>query len=494
MTVRDEPQLPAYTSQGPPWILGQRGAPLEAPENTLAGFEHALALGLDGVAYDVRACASGDLVLMADAYVDRTTDLCGLLSQTSSRQLASADAGVHFGRKFSGERVPYLSEALGCGAGAAGGPRALHLVFAPEPQTVDEIAAQLAEHGSRLSVRVASDELETCRRAHDLGLSVLWLAPQLDERTLRRAAQERFAAVGAPLAAWRAAPRGAWPCERVALRCDSPKDLLDAVREPFHSLVTSEPRRALALRELVALAPRALARPPLEVDALEVDAGNTLGGEGEWCGRWRPRVRLFNPFDAPLHARFELAVRRGAFECGALPEELELEPGAAQEFDFELAGGSWSPGADPLLLARLAWGGRELTLDAPLERVRSVVLRDAATRLRLLRENPGDPPASVTIRRHRRDLLAALETPGDLDGARVVVRLGDQVVFGAAGVRLVLPDDFDALRSGLPFSIGILGARHTPRGRRRVLRRWAGGLPDVAPSGVPGRLRSDGRG
>lgn len=491
MPARDDPELPSNASQGPPWILGQRGAPLEAPENTLAGFEHALALGLDGVAYDVRACASGDLVLMADAYVDRTTDLCGLLSQTTPRQLASADAGVHFGRRFSGERVPYLSEVLGCGASSAAGPRVQHVVYAPEPQTVDELAAQLAEHASRLSVRVASDELETCRRAHDLGLSVLWLPPQLDERARRRVAQERFAAIGAPLAAWRAAPGGAWPCERVALRCDSPKDLLDAVREPFHSLVTSEPRRALALRALAAFAPRALARPPLEVDALEVDAGHTLGGEGEWCGRWRPRVRLFNPFDAPLRARFELAVRRGAFECGALPEELALEPGAAQEFDFQLAGGSWSPGADPLLLARLEWGGRELTLDAPLERVRSAVLRDAATRLRLLREHPADPPASVSIRRHRRDLLAALETAGDLDGARIVVRLGEQVVFGGDGVRVALPDDFDVLRDGAPFSIGILGARNTPRGRRRVLRRWAGGLPDVAPSGAPGRLRSD---
>lgn len=494
MPVRDQPQQPADAPQGPPWILGLRGAPLEAPENTLAGFEHALALGLDGVAYDVRACASGDLVLMADAYVDRTTDLCGLLSQTTPRQLASADAGVHFGRNFSGERVPYLSEALGCGASSAGAPRAQHLLFALEPQTVDEIAAQLAEHAERLSVRVASDELETCQRAHDLGLSVLWLPPQLDERALRRVAQERFAALGAPLSAWRAAPRGPWPCERVALRCDSPKDLLDALREPFHSLVTSEPRRALALRALVAHAPRALARPPLEVDALEVDAGNTLGGEGEWSGHWRPRVRLFNPFDAPLRARFELAVRRGAFECGALPEDLELAPGASQEFDFELAGGSWSPGADPLLLARLEWDGRELTLDAPLERVRSAVLRDAATRLRMLREHPADPPASVTIRRHRRDLLAALESPGDLDGARIVVRLGEHVVFGASGVRLSLPDDFDALRAGLPFSIGVLGSRHTPRGRRRVLRRWAGGLPDVAPSGAAGRLRSDGRG
>ena len=38
----------------PPWILGHRGAPHEAPEHTRAGFALARALGLDGFAYDVR--------------------------------------------------------------------------------------------------------------------------------------------------------------------------------------------------------------------------------------------------------------------------------------------------------------------------------------------------------------------------------------------------------------------------------------------------------
>src|SRR6187399_2711946 len=68
---------------GPPWILGLRGAPREAPENTLAGLARALELGLDGFHYEVRACRSGELFLLADANLDRTTDAVGpLLSRT----------------------------------------------------------------------------------------------------------------------------------------------------------------------------------------------------------------------------------------------------------------------------------------------------------------------------------------------------------------------------------------------------------------------------
>ena len=37
---------------GPPWILGWRGLPTDAPENTLAGFRRGMAAGLDGFHYD----------------------------------------------------------------------------------------------------------------------------------------------------------------------------------------------------------------------------------------------------------------------------------------------------------------------------------------------------------------------------------------------------------------------------------------------------------
>ena len=67
----------AEAEPGPPWILGHRGAPLEAPENTLVGLSRALEYGLDGVEYDLQACATGEPVVLHDETLDRTTDARG---------------------------------------------------------------------------------------------------------------------------------------------------------------------------------------------------------------------------------------------------------------------------------------------------------------------------------------------------------------------------------------------------------------------------------
>src|SRR5688572_20166196 len=97
---------------GPPWIFGLRGSPREAPENTLASLRRAVEMGLAGVAYDVRACASGELVLLADPTLDRTTDATGPLASRDVRELSGIDAGAWFGPRFAGAPLAWLDEAL----------------------------------------------------------------------------------------------------------------------------------------------------------------------------------------------------------------------------------------------------------------------------------------------------------------------------------------------------------------------------------------------
>ena len=97
---------------GLPWILGHRGAPREAPENTLASLGRALDLGLDGVEYDLQRCASAEAVLMHDETLDRTTDLHGPVEDATLPEISGADAGSWFHRDFAGEPVPLLQEAL----------------------------------------------------------------------------------------------------------------------------------------------------------------------------------------------------------------------------------------------------------------------------------------------------------------------------------------------------------------------------------------------
>lgn len=92
--------------------IAHRGASTVAPENTLAGFARAEALGADGVELDVRLCADGVPVVIHDASVDRTTDGSGRVADMTLTQLKELDAGSWFGPAFSEEPIPTLTETL----------------------------------------------------------------------------------------------------------------------------------------------------------------------------------------------------------------------------------------------------------------------------------------------------------------------------------------------------------------------------------------------
>jgi glycerophosphoryl diester phosphodiesterase len=93
-------------------VFGHRGVPREAPENTLASFQRALELGLDGVELDARLCRSGDLIVFHDDTVDKLTDGRGSICDLGFEELRALDAGVRFGGKFKSEKIPTLEEVL----------------------------------------------------------------------------------------------------------------------------------------------------------------------------------------------------------------------------------------------------------------------------------------------------------------------------------------------------------------------------------------------
>lgn len=95
-----------------PPVIGHRGAAFCAPENTLAGFRRAKALGCRWVEFDVRLTADGEPVLLHDNRLERTTDGRGRVSGLPLAAVRRHDAGKWFDRFFAGERVPRLSEAL----------------------------------------------------------------------------------------------------------------------------------------------------------------------------------------------------------------------------------------------------------------------------------------------------------------------------------------------------------------------------------------------
>ncbi len=99
-------------AQGQPLVIAHRGASSLAPENTLAAVRKALDLKVDVVEIDVHRTADGELVVIHDATVDRTTTGSGPVNRYSLEELRSLDAGSWFNRSFAGERIPTLREVL----------------------------------------------------------------------------------------------------------------------------------------------------------------------------------------------------------------------------------------------------------------------------------------------------------------------------------------------------------------------------------------------
>ena len=95
-----------------PLRIAHRGASLVAPENTLAAFEAAIQEGVDLIGIDVHASRDGELVVIHDASLDRTTDRTGAIAEIPLASLREADAGSWFDPKFADQRVPMLTEVL----------------------------------------------------------------------------------------------------------------------------------------------------------------------------------------------------------------------------------------------------------------------------------------------------------------------------------------------------------------------------------------------
>ncbi|WP_113218639.1 glycerophosphodiester phosphodiesterase family protein [Agrobacterium sp. fls2-241-TYG-188a] len=95
-------------------LAGHRGHSEGAPENTYAAFRAAREFAGPGVTCetDLRITSDGELVLIHDETVDRTTDGHGLIRNMSYAEISKLSAGRWFGEEFADERVPLLKEAL----------------------------------------------------------------------------------------------------------------------------------------------------------------------------------------------------------------------------------------------------------------------------------------------------------------------------------------------------------------------------------------------
>ncbi len=101
-------------------VVGHRGAARHAPENTLESFRLGVEMGADAIELDVHLTADGQLAVIHDETLERTTDRTGRVADLTMDEIRTADAGATFvrpddsGFAFAGTglRVPTLTEVL----------------------------------------------------------------------------------------------------------------------------------------------------------------------------------------------------------------------------------------------------------------------------------------------------------------------------------------------------------------------------------------------
>jgi glycerophosphoryl diester phosphodiesterase len=93
-------------------IVAHRGSSGTAPENTLSAFREALIAGVNMIETDIQFTSDGYVIAFHDDIIARTTNGKGSLGEMDLNSIKNLDAGSWFDKKYSGEKIPLLSEVI----------------------------------------------------------------------------------------------------------------------------------------------------------------------------------------------------------------------------------------------------------------------------------------------------------------------------------------------------------------------------------------------
>ena len=91
-------------------IFAHRGFSGKYPENTMLAFEKAIAEGVDGIELDVQLTKDGEVVIIHDEKIDRTTDGEGYVVDYTYEELSKFDASYIYRGKMGFNKIPTLRE------------------------------------------------------------------------------------------------------------------------------------------------------------------------------------------------------------------------------------------------------------------------------------------------------------------------------------------------------------------------------------------------
>ena len=94
------------------YVAAHRGWSEKYPENTMIAYRKAAELCVDQIEIDVRVSKDGQLVIIHDATVDRTTNGSGRVDSMTLEELRALDAGSWKSEEFAGEKIPTLDEFI----------------------------------------------------------------------------------------------------------------------------------------------------------------------------------------------------------------------------------------------------------------------------------------------------------------------------------------------------------------------------------------------
>ncbi|GGE76685.1 glycerophosphodiester phosphodiesterase [Priestia taiwanensis] len=95
-----------------PLIFAHRGVKSTHPENTMIAFKEAVNVGADGIELDVQLSKDGEIIVIHDETLDRTTTGKGAVQDYTLEELKQIDAGEKFNTVFKGETIPTLREVF----------------------------------------------------------------------------------------------------------------------------------------------------------------------------------------------------------------------------------------------------------------------------------------------------------------------------------------------------------------------------------------------
>ena len=158
-------------------INAHRGDEVNFPENTMPAFESAIEKGADMIELDVHLTSDGEVVVMHDESLKRTTGLKKYIYEMTAADIAELDAGSWFSQEFAGTKVPMLSDVMEL---ALNNDILLNIELKPSEETdglVEKVIDMIHEYGIEDRCLLASltySELEDAK-AYDESIPTLYI-------------------------------------------------------------------------------------------------------------------------------------------------------------------------------------------------------------------------------------------------------------------------------------------------------------------------------